>query len=124
MLKSSDRAPSPQVGLLSQDLMVRSRVETSLGVRTMTVKLTDAAPDPPVDLVLVDLNRQASERLAWVRQLGRVGTHAEIICFGRHTEMAELNPAAIAAGASRCVANSHLPETLERWLRSWGGARF
>jgi hypothetical protein len=53
-----------------------------------------------------------------LEHIGPTGEAAEVICFGRHTEMAELNPRARAAGAVRCVANSHLPETLRRWLRS------
>ncbi|HUY23709.1 MAG TPA: hypothetical protein VMV09_00190, partial [Candidatus Saccharimonadales bacterium] len=70
-----------------------------------------------LDLLLLDLNRGAHERLAWLEHLVPLPA-AEVICFGPHTEMAELNPRARAAGATRCVANSHLPETLQRWLRS------
>jgi hypothetical protein len=118
-LKSSELAVRPKVGLLTRDLMVRARVEVALGARVDHLEV-GADRDVPsgLDLLVLDLNRDAQERLAWLEHLDLPHAAAEVICFGPHTEMAELNPRAKAAGASRCVANSHLPETLQRWLRS------
>ena len=122
-MSSSEPAAPPRVGLVTKDLMIRSRVEAGLGEMAARVemivgdRLTGA-----FDLLLLDLNREAAERLAWLSRVAPTQPGVEVICFGPHTEMAELNPTARAAGASRCVANSHLPETLQRWLRSRGGA--
>jgi len=120
-LKSSEAAYFPRVGLVSQDLMVRSRVEASLAFPLVVVEVGAARLEGGFDLILLDLNREAEERLRWLARLVALEEASEVICFGPHTEMAQLNPAAMAAGAARCVANSHLPETLQRWLRSWGG---
>jgi len=120
-LKSSKSVYFPRVGLVCQDLMVRSRVEAALGFPVVTVEPSGPRLDGGFDLLLLDLNRSAPERLAWLSGLASPESSSEVICFGPHTEMASLNPTARAAGASRCVANSHLPETLQRWLRSWGG---
>jgi hypothetical protein len=117
-LSSSEPGP-PRVGLLTQDLMVRSRVEVALRPRAVRVELLTLGAQPNgYDLLLVDLNRDATLRLVWLERALAARSLGEAICFGRHTEMAELNPRAIAAGARRCVANSHLPKALERWLRS------
>jgi hypothetical protein len=108
--------------LLTRDLMVRARVETALGTAVGALQVLAGGELPEgLDLLLVDLNRDAAERLAWLEHIGPRGPHGprpDVICFGPHTEMAELNPRARAAGAASCVANSHLPETLQRWLRS------
>jgi hypothetical protein len=118
-LKSSELTTRPKVALLTRDLMVRARVEAALGTVVEHLQVLAGGELPEgLDLLLLDLNRDAPERLAWLEQIGPPGPAAEVICFGRHTEMAELNPRARAAGAARCVANSHLPETLQRWLRS------
>ncbi|MGC1184386.1 MAG: hypothetical protein WBA31_04435, partial [Candidatus Dormiibacterota bacterium] len=119
-LKSSEAVYFPRVGLVSQDLMVRSRVEASLPFPLVMVEAGAPRLEGGFDLLLLDLNRDAADRLGWLAELAAPQA-SEVICFGPHTEMAELNPTAKAAGASRCVANSHLPETLQRWLRSWGG---
>lgn len=114
---------SPRVGLLSSDLLVRSRVGTSLAGRVARVEaITAEELTGAFDLVLVDLNRDQEGRLAWLGRLAETQPEVEVICFGPHTEMARLSPAARAAGASRCVANSHLAETLQHWVRSRGGA--
>lgn len=116
-MNSSELATRPKVALLTRDLMVRARVEAALGIAVDQV-LAGGELQEGLDLLLVDLNRDAPERLAWLEHIGPPGQAAEVICFGAHTEMAELNPRARAAGATRCVANSHLPETVQRWLRS------
>jgi hypothetical protein len=116
---SSDLSTHPRVALLTRDLMVRARVEAALGSTVADLQVLAGGELPEgLDLLLLDLNRDGEERLAWLEHLGPPGRAAEVICFGRHTEMAELNPRARAAGARSCVANSHLPETLQRWLRS------
>ncbi|MGA7088480.1 MAG: hypothetical protein WA695_00310 [Candidatus Dormiibacterota bacterium] len=118
-MKSSEPASRPRVGLLTRDLMVRARVRAALGTAVEQLEVaTDGDLPSSLDLLLLDLNRGAHERLAWLEHLDLPLPAAEVICFGPHTEMAELNPRARAAGATRCVANSHLPETLQRWLRS------
>lgn len=110
--------------MLSQDLMVRSRVAATLAVGGIKLEVLTLDSKPvALDLLLADLNRGADERLAWLERVQARGAAGEVICFGRHTEMAELNPRALAAGAARCVANSHLPVTLGRWLRSRPGGR-
>jgi hypothetical protein len=99
--------------------MIRARVEAALGPvvgRLEAVGNGDLRGG--LDLLLLDLNRDAQERLAWLEQMDPSHRAGEVICFGPHTEMAELNSRARAAGAARCVANSHLAETLDRWLRS------
>ncbi|HEY6537814.1 MAG TPA: hypothetical protein VI138_02090 [Candidatus Dormibacteraeota bacterium] len=113
---SSSEPSRPLVGLVTDDLLFRSRVVAGLEGQAdlVTVRL-GALPDGLV-LLLVDLNRRPEERIAGLSMGGGAGL--EIICFGPHTEMAELSPRARAAGATRCVANSHLAETLQRWLRS------
>ena len=118
-LRSSEPTARPEVALLTRDLMIRARVEAALGSAVEHLQVLAGGELPGgLDLLLVDLNRDAPERLAWLEHTAAPGAGAEVICFGRHTEMAELNPRARAAGAARCVANSHLPETLQRWLRS------
>lgn len=104
---------------MTRDLMVRARVRAALGTAVDHLEVADDGEVPSrLDLLLVDLNRHGLERLEWLEHLDLPLPTAEVICFGPHTEMAELNPRARAAGAARCVANSHLPETLQRWLRS------
>ncbi|MGC1909386.1 MAG: hypothetical protein WA809_07275, partial [Candidatus Dormiibacterota bacterium] len=66
--------------------------------------------------------RDQERRLAWLGQVTLNQLAPGVICFGPHTEMASLSPRARAAGATSCVANSHLEQTLQRWLRSGGGA--
>ncbi|MGP8249066.1 MAG: hypothetical protein ACLQNU_03875 [Candidatus Dormibacteria bacterium] len=118
-MKSSELTAGPQVALLTRDLMTRARVAAALGPSVDQLQVLAGGELPEgLDLLLLDLNRDALERLAWLEHIGPRGHAAEVICFGPHTEMAELNPRARAAGAARCVANSHLPETLQRWLRS------
>ncbi|MGH7666270.1 MAG: hypothetical protein ACREN1_03015 [Candidatus Dormibacteria bacterium] len=73
------------------------------------------------DLLLIDLNREAKERLAWLTRVGADEFPTEVVCFGPHTQMAELSQLARAAGAGRCVANSHLPLTLRRWREAREG---
>ena len=98
---------------------MRARVRAALGTGVDQLEVAHDGEVPSgLDLLLLDLNRDAQERLAWLEHLDLRLPTAEVICFGPHTEMAELNPRARAAGAARCVANSHLPETLQRWLRS------
>ncbi|MGH7643065.1 MAG: hypothetical protein ACRENX_08660 [Candidatus Dormibacteria bacterium] len=118
-MSSSEPRNGPTVGLLSQDLLVRSRVETGLSSTGARVQLIVAGELPPgLELLLVDLNRQAPERLSWLRRVAPTRSGTEVICFGAHTEMAQLSATARAAGASRCVANSHLAESLQRWARA------
>ncbi|MGC2192273.1 MAG: hypothetical protein WA751_08055 [Candidatus Dormiibacterota bacterium] len=122
-MSSSETEAGLRVGLLSQDLMVRSRVEAGLGGASVKVEMITGEEIPGgFDLLLVDLNREQEQRLAWLGRATVSLPGAEVICFGPHTEMAQLSPAAKAAGAKGCVANSHLAETLRRWLRSGGGA--
>jgi hypothetical protein len=117
-LSSPESAP-PRVGLLTEDLMVRSRVEVALRPRAVRVELLTLGALPiGYDLLLVDLNRDPTVRLAWLKPALGASPVAEAICFGPHTEMARLHPLAMETGARRCVANSHLPDTLGRWLRS------
>jgi len=97
--------------------MIRGRVRAALGTAADQLEVAaDGELPSGLDLLLVDLNRDGQARLAWLEHFDRLLPAAEVICFGPHTEMAELNPRARAAGATRCVANSHLPETLQRWL--------
>lgn len=118
-MRSSEQVARPKVGLLTRDLMVRARVEAALGTAVDQLEVAaDGEVPSGLDLLLLDLNRDAPERLAWLEHLDRPLPVVEVICFGPHTEMADLNPRARAAGAGRCVANSHLGETLQRWLRS------
>ncbi|MGA8207396.1 MAG: hypothetical protein WB801_07260 [Candidatus Dormiibacterota bacterium] len=118
-MQSSERVARPKVALVSRDLMVRGRVEIALGTGVHQLEVAaDGELPAGLDLLLLDLNRDAQVRLAWLEHIGRTLPAAEVICFGPHTEMADLNPRARAAGADRCVANSHLAETLQRWLRS------
>jgi hypothetical protein len=105
--------------LLTRDLMIRARVRAAFGTAVDQLEVAaDGEVPSGLDLLLVDLNRDGPERLAWLEHLDRPLPAAGVICFGPHTEMAELNPRARAAGATRCVANSHMPETLRSWLRS------
>ncbi len=99
--------------------MVRARVQAGLGAEGPRVEMVtgdDLGED--LDLLLVDLNRESELRLGWLGRVASIHPGTEVICFGRHTELANLSPAAKAAGADRCVANSHMAETLQRWLRS------
>ncbi|HUY08871.1 MAG TPA: hypothetical protein VMW80_05405 [Candidatus Dormibacteraeota bacterium] len=122
-MSSSDESAALRVGLLSQDLLVRSRVETGLGGHGVKLEMiTGQEPVEVFDLLLVDLNREQEKRLTWLSQATLNQPSAGVICFGPHTEMAKLSPRAKAAGANSCVANSHLDQTLQRWLRSGGGA--
>lgn len=122
-MRSAEPVAPPRVGLVTQDLMVRSKVESLLTPLAVGGTLVGDEPSPgPFDLLLVDLNRNAADRLAWLERVASSGPGGEVICFGPHTEMAELTRRARAAGATRCVANSHLPETLQRWRRTRGGA--
>jgi len=118
-LNSSESQAAPRVGLLSPDLLVRSRVQAGLAGHGAQVEMISGDELPGVfGLLLVDLNRDQEQRLAWLRRAIPTQPTAEVICFGPHTEMAQLAGSAKAAGATRCVANSHLAETLQRWLRS------
>ncbi|MGA7172645.1 MAG: hypothetical protein WB020_03565 [Candidatus Dormiibacterota bacterium] len=122
-MNSPEEAASLLVRLLSQDLLIRSRVETGLGGQRVKLEMiTGQEPPGHFDLLLVDLNRDQERRLAWVSQVTLNQLTPGVICFGPHTEMASLSPRARAAGATSCVANSHLEQTLQRWLRSGGGA--
>jgi len=119
-LSSSEPQAVARVGLLTQDLLVRSRVQVGLGRHAAGLELIAGEEiTGTFDLLLVDLNRNPEEQLARLGRLVRAQPDAEVICFGPHTHMAQLSPTAKAAGATRCVANSHLPETLQRWLRAW-----
>jgi len=116
----ADPDAGPRVGLVTRDLLVRARVGAALGECARGLQLLgDDARWAGFDLLLIDLNRDARERLVQLRTATQGRPGADVFCFGPHTEMRELSPAARAAGASRCVANSHLPESLRRWLRSW-----
>jgi hypothetical protein len=118
-LKSSEPVARPKVGLVTRDLMIRARVEVALGPGVDQLEVAaDGEVPAGLDLLLLDLNRDTRARLAWLEHLGRTLSAVEVICFGPHTEMADLNLRARGAGADRCVANSHLAETLQRWLRS------
>ena len=103
--------------------MVRARVAALLAPPVARLEVVSASsPLGSFDLLLVDLNRDAPARLAWLEEAVGSRSGYQVIAFGPHTEMADLNPRAKAAGASRCVANSHLAETLARWRRSQAGA--
>ena len=122
-MNSSEPGAVLRVGLLSQDLLVRSRVEAVLGGQVANVGMVAGEEIAGVfDLLVVDLNREQEKRLAWIGRVTPTQPGVEVICFGPHTEMAQLSSTARAAGANRCVANSHLAETLQRWLRAGGGA--
>lgn len=105
------------IGLLGGDLMSLSRVtiigrQLGFGVRPVR----SAADLPGLDLLLVDLNRDADRQLTRMTQLLTAQPELRAIGVGRHTELGGLQPKARAAGALRCVANSGLPQLLERAL--------
>jgi hypothetical protein len=96
--------------------MVRSRV-TALAVpqgwRVQDVRTPSEARG--VELLLVDLNREANLRLAL---LGRVRSglpELPAVCFGAHMEAGGWAPEARRLGAV-CCANSSLPAVLLRQL--------
>ncbi len=111
------------MGLASPDLLLASRVRSALGsLASATLEVVDpAVPAAPWALLLIDLNRGAARQLQWLRQLAP-GEATRVICFGPHTELAALGPEARAAGADRCVANSHLAQALASWARHQGSA--
>jgi hypothetical protein len=105
------------IGVLGGDLMSLSRVTSTgrqLGFGVRAVR--SAADLPGLDLLLVDLNRDADRQLTRMAQLLTAHPGLRAIGVGRHTELAGLQPRARAAGAARCVANSGLPQLLERTL--------
>ena len=122
-MSSTDGGSPRRVGLLTQDLLVRSRVEAALVIGPAKVETVAGDElDEEFDLLLVDLNRNWEQRLSWLGRTAATWPAVEVICFGPHTEMAQLSSRARAAGATSCVANSHLAQTLQRWQRSGQGA--
>ncbi len=102
-------ASEATVGVFTRDLMVRSRLPQDVRwVRT---------PDnlDGLAMLLVDLNRELEPALAAIGEARRRGgAELKIICFGAHLELPALRDRALAAGADRCVANSHLTTLLQR----------
>lgn len=105
------------------DFMVRSRIEAAAGPET-ELRFTGgpddllAALDPPPDLILVGL---AATRQDWAAQLSQVraqpaGAAVPIVAFGPHRDL-EARRRALAAGASRVLANSALMLALPALLR-------
>ncbi len=110
------------MGLVSSDLLARSRVQAALGRPVSATGPGLPAADGGWALLLVDLNSDAAQRLAW---LGRQGPQVAnlVLCFGPHTELAELSQRARRSGAGRCVANSHLDRALASWVRAVAASR-
>jgi hypothetical protein len=106
------------IGLLGGDLMALSRVTSTGRQMGFGVRPVRSAEDlPGLDLLLVDLNRDADRQLNRMAQMLAAQPELTAIGVGRHTELAGLQPRARAAGAARCVANSGLPQLLKRALR-------
>lgn len=108
-----------QVGLVSGDLMVMSRLASlarGSGFTLQSVRTEAAARD--LDLLLVDLNRDPEGQIELLGRLlaGHAGLRA--LCFGPHLQLLELKPRARAAGAERCVANSALLSVVERVVKT------
>ncbi|MDA8331966.1 MAG: hypothetical protein M0027_12365 [Candidatus Dormibacteraeota bacterium] len=115
---SADGARLGELGLLTSDLMVVSRVRAAAAQLGWAVRQIGREEGiSGIDLLLVDLNRDGSGQLARLRRLTGDGPAPEIVAFGPHMAVLELRPLARAAGVRRVVANSALPRVLKLLVR-------
>ena len=103
---------SRTLGVVGAELMVRSRVTALAAPRGWMVQdVRTPAEALSVDLLLVDLNRDADLRLALLGRVRSTTPELPAVCFGAHLGAAGWAPAALRLGAV-CCANSSLPKVL------------
>jgi DNA-binding response OmpR family regulator len=121
-----------RVVAITDDLMVRSRIEAAAADDTELVFPRDAADfsaqlDPPPDLIVVAM---AGTRLAWPELIraareNPASRSVPVLAFGPHKDL-QLRGLALQAGADRILANSAfmlaLPELLRGGKRDYAGS--
>jgi DNA-binding NarL/FixJ family response regulator len=105
-----------QVGLISGDLMWRSRIEgpVSAAGGLLVVSSSEFLPTG-VDLVLVDLNEAVGRRVEAVARLRDERPDAVVVGFCRHEDR-ETRRQAMAAGADQVITNASVLPACTRLL--------
>lgn len=110
----SDPAASAVVALLSGDLIFGSHLQAALapgGIAIANAKDADLLPDSQV--VFVDLNRDADDRLGAISRLRAANPQRTIVGFCHHGA-SDLRRRGMEAGASSVIANRFLGEAAIR----------
>ncbi len=109
--------PTPDVALVSGDLLFASRLRAALA--PTTVMLAANGEVPRADTVFVDLNQDVEARIALIGAL-RAGGASRIIGFCQHDERG-VRVRAMEEGADQVVTNGALQEAAVRLLGARAG---